>query len=79
MAGMNVASQIGDYAAAVTPSDTADNTFSYLWIGVTGNLAVRTESGQTLTFSNVPVGWFWLRVNLVLSTGTTASSIVGVR
>ena len=79
MAGMNVASQIGDYAAAVTPSDTGDNTFSYLWIGTTGNLAVRTESGQTVTFSGVPAGWFWLRVNRILATGTTASNIIGIR
>ena len=69
-------------AVAVTPSDTANNFLDYnaeyLWIGGagSGNLTVITTSGQTVTFAGVPVGFFWLRVKQVKSTGTDVTGIV---
>lgn len=63
-----------------------DNAAVYakcLWIGVTGNIAIvaagdqsNTLQGTAVTVSNVPVGWFPVQVRRVMSTNTTASSIV---
>jgi len=65
--------------------DAAPGYAKSLWIGVTGNIAVVTAGDQTnggagtaVTFSNVPVGWFPVQVRRVMSTNTTASSIVAV-
>lgn len=76
MAAMNF--QIPSRAVPVTPSDT-DNlppTFGF-YVGVTGNVTVETEGGDITTFVACPVGLIVpLRIVKVLSTGTTASSIV---
>ncbi len=81
MTGYQVSGQIADEAVAITKSDTADNTFSYLYIGTGGDVAV-TPQGSTsaVTFSSVPSGSFlWVRTKLVMSTNTTASNMVGLR
>lgn len=66
-------------AVAVTPGDSTDiPPTRSLYIGVTGNLTVRMVRGENATFANVPVGVFPVQVNRVLSTGTTASSIVAM-
>lgn len=66
-------------AAAVTPSDTAvfDPPGRALYVGATGNVAVRMAGGaQTLTFVNVQGGsTLSIAVDQVLATNTTASSI----
>ena len=78
MAGSNVSGQIGDRAFAVTPSDTAANVYSYLYIGGAGNLSIVTEGGDTVTLVGLPVGsWVWVRTSKVRSTSTTATNIVG--
>ena len=71
-------------AAVVTESDTTVlNVTRALWIGVTGNVTVRfpavgyAASGSIVEFTNVPVGWFEVRVDQV-RTATTASGIVAV-
>lgn len=66
-------------AFAVTPSDVTTQPANALYVGTTGNVAVVTEAGTTVTFSNVPVGILPIRVIQVLSTGTTASNIVGLK
>lgn len=69
---------IADYAASVTKSDSAANTFSYLYVGTGGNLAVTTAYGNLVTLVGVPNGSFvWVRTSKVMSTNTTASDIVG--
>jgi hypothetical protein len=66
-------------AVAVTTNDsTIIPTTRSLYIGVTGNLTVRMARGENATFANVPVGIFPVQVDRVLSTGTTASSIVAL-
>ena len=66
-------------AVAVTASDaTVIPACRALYVGVTGNIAVRMASGNAATFANVPVGVFPVQVDKVLSTGTTASSIVAL-
>lgn len=66
-------------AAAVTPSDTTvlDPPGRALYIGVTGDVAVRMAGGQqTLTYTNVQGGsTLSIAVDMVKSTGTTATNI----
>lgn len=76
--GTNVGAGICGKAAAVTPSDTANNYFLYLYIGTTGDVAVTTTSGAVVTYKTVPAGAFlWIKTSKVMSTNTTASNIVG--
>lgn len=64
-------------AAAVTPSDTADNTGSAIYVGGAGNVVVDTETGQTVTFTAPPVGAILpIRVVRVRATGTTATNLL---
>lgn len=66
-------------AVSITPSDTA--TFDVtraLYIGTTGDVAVKMKNGATITFSSAPVGVLPIRVQQVLSTGTTASGIIAL-
>ena len=65
-------------AFAITKSDSTVIQARALYIGVTGDVAVVTE-GRTasVTFKNVPVGVLPVQVTQVLSTGTTASEIIG--
>lgn len=64
---------------SVTTSDTNDNKYDALWIGIAGDVAVVPRSGNAaVTFKNVPIGWFSVSVDKVMSTNTTASEIIGV-
>ena len=68
-------------AAAVTPADADLPRLPSvgLYVGVGGNIAVQTLDGTTVTFANVPDGAFLpLVVNQVLSTGTTATTILAL-
>ncbi len=67
-------------AAAVTPSDSTEVQFSALYIGGAGAVAVETAGGDTVTFAAVPVGTVLeVAVVKVLSTGTAATNIVGLK
>lgn len=65
-------------AAPVTPSDTQDITFMALYVGGTGNVAVITANGQTVTFNAVPVGFFPVAGTRVMATGTTATNLIAL-
>lgn len=66
-------------AVAVVPSDsTVIPTARSLYIGVTGNLAVRMARGNLVTFTNVPVGMLPVQVDQVLATGTTATEMLAL-
>ena len=70
--------QVPSDAAAVTASDSTEVGFVGVYVGGTGNLAVKTVGGTTLTFPNVPAGTVIpIQCIRVMSTNTTASSIVG--
>lgn len=66
-------------AVAVTKSDSAANTYTYLYVGTGGNLAITpADGGSAVTLVGVPNGSFvWVRTAKVMSTNTTASDIVG--
>lgn len=66
-------------AVAITPSDvTVFPVTRAIYVGVTGNISVRMADGQTLTFSNVPVGIFPIQVDMVNSTSTTATTMIAL-
>jgi hypothetical protein len=75
--------KIANAAAAVTPSDTLDNSTQLpassmaIYVGTTGNVKVTLYGGTVVTFTSVPAG-FYLQGNFkwVWSTGTTASNMV---
>jgi hypothetical protein len=67
-------------AAGVTPNDDTVLEPGTLFIGSTGNVAVRTKGGDLVTFTNVANSFILpVLVDKVLSTGTTASNIVIMR
>lgn len=67
-------------AKAITPSDTVDQFYAAIYVGGAGNVAVTMESGDTVTFTAPPVGTLLtIRVKRVLSTGTTATSLIGLQ
>jgi hypothetical protein len=66
-------------AVAVTPSDaTVIPVTRGLYIGVTGNVTVRTAKGETVLFTAVPVGVLPVCVDQVHNTGTAATNIVAL-
>lgn len=66
-------------AVVVTPSDsTVINTTRGLYVGTSGDIAVRMADGMSLTFPSVPVGVFPIQVDQVKLTGTTASNIIAL-
>lgn len=67
------------YGVAVTPSNsTVIPTTRALYVGVGGSVAV-TDINGSVTYANVLAGTVLpVQVSQVLSTGTTASSIVAL-
>lgn len=69
------------HAEPITPDDDADlgTTTQGLYVGGTGDVKVRMESGQDVTFSSVPAGEILpVSVTRVHATGTTAANIVAL-
>ena len=65
---------------AITPSDSADlsQIARGIMVGVSGNLKVDMENGDTVTWPSLAAGLVHpLYVRRVYATGTTASSIIG--
>jgi len=66
-------------AVAITPSDaTIIPKTRGIYVGVAGNIAVRTADGTSVTFSNVPVGILPIQVDMVKSTNTTATTMLAL-
>jgi hypothetical protein len=66
-------------AFAITKSDATVIQARALYIGVTGDVAVVTEGRDaSVVFKAVPVGILPVQVTKVLSTGTTATDILGL-
>ena len=67
-------------AVAVTKSDeTILNCTRALYVGGSGNVAVKMIEGQTVTFVGVIAGTVLpIQVTQVLSTGTSATSILAL-
>jgi hypothetical protein len=66
-------------AVAVTKSDaTILPKTRALYVGGTGDIAVRMAGGTSVTFSAVPVGVLHIQVDQVKSTSTTATNILAL-
>lgn len=67
--------------ASVTPMDGTAQNYNALYVGSGGSLAVTLrDSSASVTFVNVGDGEFLpLRVKYILSTGTTATNIIGLQ
>ncbi len=62
-----------------TPNDsTVIQVTRGVYVGVSGDLKVTMADGQAVTFSNIPVGFHPLQVQVIWSTGTTATSIIAL-
>lgn len=66
-------------AAAITPSDTAPQTYRAIYVGGAGNVSVVTTGGNTVTFTAPPVGSIIpVEVQFVRATLTTATLLIGL-
>lgn len=68
------------HATAITTSDTNAVKYRAIYVGGTGDLAVQTLiDSANVVFKAVPVGTtIWIEAGLVLTTGTTATNLVGL-
>ena len=68
-------------AAAITPNDSTEFSPMYdaIWVGTGGNVAIVDGEGNSVTIKMDNGGLFPCTVFQVLSTGTTASDIIGLR
>lgn len=72
--------QIADSATVVVPSDSVTFNQGVLYVGVGGNVAVKTIAGEDVTFLNVPDGAIlYVMISRVLLTGTTATNMLILR
>ena len=79
MPGQNiVTAQFGDFAEAITASDSTVFVPSTIYVGTAGNVAIaRSADGVTVIFTNLSAGAVVpCRAVKVLATGTTASGLV---
>lgn len=65
---------------AITPSDSASNVCDAIYVGGAGNITLQDPGTlQTVLFTAVPVGTTLEAPALkVMSTGTTATALVGL-
>lgn len=66
----------------ITPNDSADlaDDVRAIYVGVSGNIAVIDKNGNSRTYVGVAAGtWQPIHARRVLSTGTTATSLLGGR
>ena len=68
-------------ALAITPSDTVDfaNPVSAVYVGVAGHITAVMASGEVALFSNVAVGVFPIACSRINATGTTATTMIGLK
>ena len=68
-------------AETIVPDDGADlsHTTRALYVGQTGNVRVRTASGDIVTLTNVQGGGLYpIRIDRVFATGTSATNLTGL-
>ena len=67
-------------AVVIVPSDSVNlTTAAVIYVGVGGNVKVTTAQGTAITFTGVVAGSVIpIQVMRVWSTGTTATSMVGI-
>jgi len=73
---MSLNSQIPSNASAVTPSDTTEAFGVAIYVGGAGNVVLKTEAGQTVTFTAVPAGSTIVQRFTNVMAATTATNLV---
>ncbi len=63
---------------SVTPSDSTITNYRAVWINNAGNLAVRDANGNDETFTVTAGTLLPIQPIRILSTGTTATGILGL-
>ena len=78
---MTAKSNPGTTATAITLDDAIEHNppFRAFYVGVSGNLKITTPNGDEVTFVAAPVGILPVEATVIWSTGTAASSVVGLR
>lgn len=77
--GVDINTAVATKLRTVTPSDSTIVACQALYVGVTGNVAIVAEGDTAaVTLSNVPVGILPIACSKVMSTNTTATSIVAL-
>ena len=79
---INISNDVYNRAAAITPSNTVDETevFDAFLVGGAGNVAIVTEDRVATTLTGLLAGTVYrIRGRRVNVTGTTATSLVGLR
>ncbi|MEX0338907.1 MAG: hypothetical protein AB3N11_07700 [Arenibacterium sp.] len=69
-------------AEVIIPSDTNELAFATraIYVGVGGSISIVLLSGDTAILNNVQAGVLYpIRARQVMATGTTATSIIGLR
>lgn len=76
---IDLSSQCAADAVAITPSDVTVVTYVGIYVGVSGDVAIKGRCGTAVTLKNVPAGTFIpVNVKAVMVTGTTATNLVGL-
>jgi hypothetical protein len=71
---------IASDAFAITPSDATTQRAAAVYVGGTGNVALKTEDGTSVTFVGAQAGTILpVKTLQILATNTTATSLVGFR
>lgn len=60
----------------ITPGTAIGLETRAIYVGVSGDLVVTMANGETVTLSNLPVGFYPLAITLVVTSGTTATNLV---
>lgn len=70
----------GEYHFAITPNDGADLAITprAIYCGVAGNLVLRDKLGTDCTYAVSAGQYVMFRAARVLSTGTTATGLIGI-
>ena len=72
--------RVASDTVAVTTSDTNVVDYVGLYIGVSGDVAIKGDGGTAVTFKSVPVGFLRdIHITTVMATGTTATNILGLK
>lgn len=68
-------------SGAVTPSDTVEQDFDALYVGVTGDVTIQhTVSSVAVLYKAVPAGTILpVKGQIVKATGTTATNLVWMK
>jgi len=73
-------SRVPAVCEAITPSDSARQSYEFLFVGGAGTVTIEPEGTTTTVQLTVPAGGYvWCRTSRILATGTAATLIRGFR